>query len=248
MEPIVTPGLVLREVKYKESDRILAILTPGMGVISAIAKGSLRLKNKLFSACGLFCYSEFTLFPGKNLYTVDAAEVKTVFHGLSASVETMSLAMYLAETALMIAPSNTEAEPVLRLLLNSFYLLSEGKAPLRQVKAVYELRLFSECGFLPQLLCCKGCGLYNGKDFFLDVQEGTLLCADCAAKAGKKTNLDPGALYAVRHICLAEDQKIFSFRISDQSGRKLAQLAEQYALVHLEGAPKSYTFLKTVLP
>ena len=61
-------------------------------------------------------------------------------------------------------------------------------------------------------------------------------------------NLDPGALYAVRHICLADDAKIFSFRISEQSGKKLAQLAEQYALVHLEGAPKSYAFLKTVLP
>ncbi len=248
MDPIVTPGLVLREVKYKESDRILTLLTPEMGVISAIAKGSLRLKNKLFSASGLFCYSEFTLFPGKNLYTVDDAEVKTVFHGLSASVEAMSLAMYLAEMAAMIAPSNEESGRVLRLLLNSFYLLSEGKAPLRQVKSVYELRLCSECGFLPQLLCCQGCGLYDGKNFYLDVQEGTLLCADCAAKAGKQVNLDPGALYAVRHICLADDAKIFSFRISEQSGKKLAQLAEQYALVHLEGAPKSYAFLKTVLP
>ena len=55
---LVTPGLVLREVKVGESDRILTILTPEHGLISASAKGSLRLKSKLFSACGLFCYSE----------------------------------------------------------------------------------------------------------------------------------------------------------------------------------------------
>lgn len=57
MEAFVTTGLVLKETRYKESDRILTILTPELGVISAAAQSSLRLKSKLFSACGLFCYS-----------------------------------------------------------------------------------------------------------------------------------------------------------------------------------------------
>ena len=43
----------------------------------------------------------------------------------------------------------------------------------------------SECGFLPQLVCCRDCGTYDAGDaFYLDVQEGYLLCADCAAKLG----------------------------------------------------------------
>ena len=99
MEAFVTTGLVLKETRYKESDRILTILTPELGVISAAAQSSLRLKSKLFSACGLFCYSEFTLVPGRNMYTVREAEVKNVFHGISSSIEGMSLAMYMAEMA-----------------------------------------------------------------------------------------------------------------------------------------------------
>ena len=82
MEAFVTTGLVLKETRYKESDRILTILTPELGVISAAAQSSLRLKSKLFSACGLFCYSELTLVPGRNMYTVREAEVKNVFHGI----------------------------------------------------------------------------------------------------------------------------------------------------------------------
>lgn len=31
MDTIVTPGLVLKETRYKESDRILTILTPELG-------------------------------------------------------------------------------------------------------------------------------------------------------------------------------------------------------------------------
>jgi len=248
MDAIVTPGLVLREVKYREADKIITLLTPQHGVITALAKGSLRLKNKLFSACGLFCYSEFTLFPGKNMFTVDEAQVKNVFHGLSASVEAMSLSMYLAETVVTLEPTGDEAASVLRLLLNSLYLLSEGRYSPRQIKAVFEFRVMSECGFLPKLLCCAGCSKYDGGAFYLDLNEGELLCADCAQQQGKQPNLDAGALYAVRHICLVEEKKIFSFTLAPASLRRLAQTAEQYALIHLDKPLKSYEFLKTVLP
>ena len=247
-EPFVTSGLGLREVRYKEADRILTILTPGLGVISACAQNSLRLKNKLFSACGLFCYSEFVLVPGRNMYTVREASVMTMFRGLSDSLEAMGLAMYLAEMASSLSPVGKEADKELRLLLNCLYMISEKKADLRVVKSVFELRTMSECGFLPQLLCCKSCGAYDGPSFYLDAEEGFLLCSDCAAKAQKTCNLDAGALFALRHICLVEDKRIFGFRISMRSLSKLADAAEHYALTHLDKPLKSYDFLKSVLP
>ena len=232
MDTIVTPGLVLKETRYKESDRILTILTPELGVISASAQSSLRLKNKLFSACVLFCYSEFVLLPGRNISTIEG----------------MSLAMYLAEMAAALSPTGEEAAKELRLLLNCLYMISEGKTDLHVVKAVFELRTMSECGFLPQLVCCKICEKYDGPAFYLDPQEGILLCEDCAKKAGKTCNLDMGALYALRHICLVEDKKIFAFKISVGSLAKLSAVAERYALTHLDKPLKSYDFLKSVLP
>ena len=79
-------------------------------------------------------------------------------------------------------------------------------------------------------------------------EEGCLLCESCAQKAGKKCNLDAGALFALRHICLVEDKKIFGFRISVGSLAKLSTAAEQYALTHLDKPLKSYDFLRSVLP
>ena len=144
---IVTPALVLREVKVGEADRILLLLTPEQGLISASAKGSLRLKSRLFSGCGLFCYSEFTLYEGRTMYRVDEAQVKNTFFGLRESVEGMALAMYLAELTAALAPTGKEAQVLLRLLLNSLYLLSENKRPLGQIKAVFELRAISRSFF-----------------------------------------------------------------------------------------------------
>ncbi|MFR6374326.1 MAG: DNA repair protein RecO [Subdoligranulum sp.] len=89
---INTMGLVLRAVRVGEADQILTVLTPGNGVLSASARGSLRLKNKLFSACGLFCYSEFAITLGRKTNFIDSAAVSKVFHGLSKTVEGTALA------------------------------------------------------------------------------------------------------------------------------------------------------------
>ena len=146
---VATTGLVLRQVKVGEADRILTILTPDLGVVSASARGSLRMKSALFSATGLFCYSEFTLTSGRSHYFVDTAQVKKVFHGISASIEGMALASYMAEIAAELSPAPPEADAQLRLLLNCLYMISERHYPCAQLKAIYELRALTLAGYMP---------------------------------------------------------------------------------------------------
>lgn len=240
-------GLVLRQVKVGEADQILTILTAEAGVISASARGSLRLKNKLFSACGLFCYSEFTLTAGRSTYFVDNAQIKQSFHKLGQSVEGMALAVYLAEIAVSLSPAPPEAAEHLRLLLNCLYMISEGKRPLAQIRCIYELRAMSMSGYMPDLVACDSCGKYDGGAFRLEPHEGRLLCAECAQKVNRGTNLDAGALYALRHICLAEDAKLFNFTLKEGSQKHLSRVSEAYLLAHLENPLKSLDFLKTML-
>lgn len=244
---VATTGLVLRQVKVGEADQILTLLTPELGVVSASAKGSLRLKNKLFSASGLFCYSEFSLTSGRSHYFVESAQVKKVFHGVCESVEGMSLATYMAEIVLSLSPAPPEADAQLRLLLNSLYMIGQKKFPLCQLKTIYELRAMCMAGYQPNLLACSECGKYDGGEFYFDPVEGNLLCADCADRARHIPNLDTGALYALRHICLAEDRKLFSFTLAPASLKNLSRVSEQYVLAHLEHGLKSLDFLKTVL-
>ena len=241
-----TTGLVLRATKTGEADQILSILTPE-GIISASAKGSLRLKNKLFSACGLFCYSEFTLFEGKTMYTVDEASVQNVFFGLHEDVESMALAMYCAEIASILSPVGEEAEEHLRLLLNTFHVLCEKKCPPRLVKAAYELRALSQSGFLPDLVACADCVRYEKDIYCFDVPTSRLFCAQCAEKRGLAPNLGYAALQAMRHIVYQEDGRIFSFRVGEESLRQLSAVAEQYVLQCLDDRPRTLPFLQTVL-
>ena len=48
-----TRALVLREVKYKEADKILTVLTEDEGKLTVSARGVMRRGSKLAAACQL---------------------------------------------------------------------------------------------------------------------------------------------------------------------------------------------------
>ncbi|BFJ83961.1 DNA repair protein RecO [Ruthenibacterium sp. CLA-JM-H11] len=243
----ITKGLVLRATKTNEADRVLSILTPEQGIISAMAKGALRLKNKLFSGTGLFCYSEFTLFQGKSMYIVDDAQVQTVFYGIHDDMENMALAMYFSELTSVFSPVDEEAKEMLRLLLNSFYLMSEHKRSSSFLKAVFELRALSLAGYMPDLVACADCVRYEGGPFYFDKQTSKIFCSDCAGKRGEICNLDPSALAAMRHIVFSSDEKLFSFTLGKESEKRLGKVITDYLNTCLDKPLKTADFLNTIL-
>ena len=59
MEKVLN-GLVIREVEYRESDKILTLLTES-GKLTVTARGAKKPTGKNLSLASLFCNSEFTL-------------------------------------------------------------------------------------------------------------------------------------------------------------------------------------------
>lgn len=240
-------GLIVKEVKLGEADRIITVLTPSNGIIQASAKNSLRPKSKLFSALGLFCYSELVLFEGKTMYRVDEATPIEVFFGIRSDIEAVSVAAYIAEILQILCPVGEESEKLLKLALNSLYMMSENKMQPGLVKAVFELRSLSESGFMPDLIACDSCGIFEGEKFCFDSSASRLLCEKCAGYQNKYTNLNAPALAALRHIVLSEDDKLFAFTVKSDAERLLKKAAEEYFLNNIDYPPKSLSFLKSIL-
>ena len=245
--PIATMGLILRQIKVGEADRILTILTPDLGVISASAKGSMRLKNKLFSATGLFCYSEFSLTSGRSHYFIDTAQIKNVFHGISATVEGMGLASYMAEIAAELSPAPPESEAQLRLLLNCLYALSKLDLPESQVKAVFELRAACLSGYTPDLTGCHVCGSQTPERF--DLSAGMLECRNCRSPEsnGIRMPVPPSVLEAMRYICYCDSKKLFSFQAGEDTLQQLSEVTEAYLATQLERGFSTLDFYKSLL-
>lgn len=240
-----TMGLVVKEVKVGEADRILTLLTERFGLIKASARGARNLKNRLFSATGMFCYAEFTLFTQKGNYYVDEAALQQNFFGLRNSVEALSVAAYIAELLCALQPHRPEeVHELLRLALNSLYVLCNGPTDWRQVKAVFELRAVSEAGFRPDLVACTACGRYEDKaGFWFDKKNGRLYCSRCCEGQCHDPDTPLSVVTAMRHSIYADLKKIFSFTLSADSLRRFYECSEEYVRFQLDRPLKSLDFL-----
>ena len=134
-------ALVLREVRYKEADRILTLLTDTDGKLTAKARGALRKSSRTAAATQQLTYAEMTLFGNRGRWTVNEATVKEPFTGLREEMERLALGAYFAECMEAFSVEEQPEPALLQLGLNSLYALSHGLYGQEKIKAAFELRL-----------------------------------------------------------------------------------------------------------
>ena len=145
----IVRGLVIRAVDYKESDRILTVLTDRLGKVTVSARGARRKGSRLAPAVQLFAYSEMTLFAYGGRFRLDEAETLEQFSGLRRDLDSTALASYFAEVLSTEAEEAAPHPDVMRLALNSLYALARGGWELWRVKAAFELRYAALSGYAP---------------------------------------------------------------------------------------------------
>lgn len=276
MNELVTEGVVLRQVDYKESDRILTLLTPEHGLITVSARGVRSIKSKNSPAVQLFSYSEFELMQKNARYSLRTAYLKDGFFTLSSDIQRYALACYVAQTLLhFCTEENNEVEPF-RLALNVFYALANAKEkPLSLIKAAYELKLCTVCGFMPELGGCCVCGkplshepIPDG-DFLIDgkyrysLMESGLICKNCYEKAHPPLSeasafanapipkdytraLSATAARAAHFVVTSPLSRFLSFRLHEADATGLGELAEQNLLFLAERGFDTLKYYKSL--
>lgn len=244
---VTTRGLVLREVRYKEADRILTLLTADQGKITVKARGALRKGSKMAAASQALCYSEFTLFGNRGRWTADEGSTQEQFLGLREDIAQLALGTYFAELLDTVCPEEQPAGPALQLALNALYALSRGIYTPEHVKAVFELRLLCLEGFQPEVEVCGVCGRPDIDGHMFSPASGMIHCAGCApGAAGASVALDGETLAAMRHIVEAAPKKEFSFAVPEESMERLGRATELFVRYQLDKNFYSLDYWKSV--
>ena len=161
-------------------------------------------------------------------------------------LKALALCSYFAQIAIETAPDNEESSEYVSLLLNSFYLVESEKKSFDFIKAVFEMRIMTLSGFMPDLLLCSRCEKELLGDTFFSISQGSGTCSDCHGKNEGGIILPPPCLYALRHICLSDQKKIFAFDIGAKNLKVLCNFTEQYLLFQLGRGFKTLDFLKSL--
>lgn len=249
MAHLVTRGLVLREVNYKESDKILTILAEGQGKRTVKAQGCRRKNSPLAAPAQLLVYSEMTWFDYQDRWSLKEANTLNEFRGVREDIGKLALGSYFAEVAETVAEEGLETPGLLSLVLNSLYALDKLDFPLEQVKAAFEVKLCCLAGYEPLLDACAVCG-EEPKEPRLNLSEGVLHCARCREELGEvgiSMPLDAASLAALRHVAYGEAKRLFSFRLEGESMARFTGAAESFLLTQLERGFRTLDFYKGLM-
>ncbi|WP_294465121.1 DNA repair protein RecO [uncultured Ruminococcus sp.] len=242
-----TEGLIIKEQNIGEQDKLVFALTKSNGVIKAFVRGAKNIKNQKCASTSLLSYSRLTIYKGRDSYIIGDAQTIRIFSKLRSDVKKMCLAQYFCELALTICPREQKAEPFLSLILNSLYLLGEEKRSAELIKPCFEMRLASMAGYMPDLRMCRECGEYCPDTMYFLPKLGMLECAACHVKNGEiAVELNPSTLTALRHTVYADDDKLFSFSLSEQGLEVLNQASESYLKYRFEKDFKTLTLYKMI--
>ncbi|MCI9508979.1 MAG: DNA repair protein RecO [Angelakisella sp.] len=243
-----TRAVVLSAKSLEEHDRLVVLLTQDLGVVTAYAKGARRQKGTMASATEQLSYSAFQLFQNRDRTFVDKAEAETIFFSIRQDMDRLALASYFCQLCRELIPEADTQPGYLHLMVNTLTLLDRGTIPLNQLKAVFELRLLTMSGYMPDLVACAVCGDLPGEALFFAPAAGVLYCGEHCPREGLTplVPLAPGVFQAMRHILYSDFDKLFSFRLGAESLSQLAAASEAYLLAQVERVLPALNFYKTV--
>lgn len=171
-------AIVLRRRNWRETDRILTILSPTLGRKNVVAKAVRSAKSKLASHLDLLTVSQIMLTEKEDLPTITSAEGRQVFSNFHTDYQRYRLACHMAK---IIEKSTVEDLPQREL----FILLTDGLTSLDNGEEIGKIWLF----FLARLsliqgvgqtkFVCQQCGKSLEQGAYWQEDGSNLYCAEC---------------------------------------------------------------------
>ncbi len=118
MRNFKTEGIVIKRRNYKDSDRVLTILTKTHGKIYVRASGVRKITSRRAGHIELLNHSTLTLYQGNSYPILTEASTINNFTDIKSDLNNIGLALHLCELIDGLCPENQENYRV-------FYLLKE---------------------------------------------------------------------------------------------------------------------------
>jgi len=246
LNSIKSKGIVIKEVFYNDTDKIITLLLKDYGKISVSAKNARSIKNKLFSGTSLFSYSEFVLYKGHKYYYINELQLIKSFYDLRKDLDKIAYASYFVEIVEKYTMENVVCNDIMILLLKSLNSLLKNVIPVKLTARIFEIKFLQLNGFMLEINNCHKCKRIipeSTKKYF--DYEG-LLCSECAEKELSKIEVSNAVIYTIRYILTSDFKNLFNFNIDNEVLVLLTLITSKIISYHLNIKLKTYNFIKEI--
>ena len=233
MKTVKTKGIIIAEKIMSDFDKMLTILTPNMGKIECVAKGSRRPKSLLMAGTQFLCFGDYMLYKGGENYSMNSCETIELFYNIRTDLDKLKYAVYITKIINDVTTENQNNYKILQLYLNTLYVISNTDKDLEFVTSIFRLRLLSIIGYRPEIEECKTCKEKENLTKF-SIRDNGFKCTACGKQDKGAIDMSETTKDAIRYIILSDAKKIYSFQVPKESIEELKIISKLYLTEKLE--------------
>lgn len=218
---IKTDALMLRAIDYNENDKILTLLSPDYGKITAGIKGVKKANAKLKFAAQPFCFAEYVLAKKGDKYTVINCSECESFYDLRTDICKFYAANAALEGANVLTFDGDASGEIFSALIKTLSDMCSGEERLPLIK--FLIFALASSGYSISTENCAVCGSsLNGRDKLrFDMDTGVFTCFDCGKGVGAS-----GVTYNV--LRKAVDKSFMEEFITGDGEKRALKLLKEY--------------------
>lgn len=198
MQTAKVMGIVARASDYRESDRVLTLLTAEHGKLTVTARGCRRQKSELLAGAQLFCYGEYVLREINGVQTLSQCALLECFYDIRTDYDRLAAAAAALRCCEEVMQKGQPAKELFALIYHTLAFLSYGTAPPVDTLICFLVKFLHLAGYGPATTLCANCGASTFGTGRFNRDCGAV-CGDCAEKLGGSAVL-PLTLEAMRRM------------------------------------------------
>ena len=234
-------GIVISEVDYKESSKIINVFTKEDGIIGVLARGTKQIKNNLSGVSSKLTYGYFHLkYKENGLSTLIEVDVLDKFKNIRRSLDLTTYSLYLLELSTMVYKHEPN-DDIYPILIASLKKIDAG-FDYQVISIILELKLLDYLGIKPVIDHCVTCG--NKFDIVtISSYRGGYLCKNCYHG---ETISNIKTIKLLRMFYYVDIDKISKLEVADNIKQELLAFIDDYYDRYSGLYLKSKEFLKNL--
>ena len=234
-------GIIVSEVDYKESSKIINIYTKDEGIIGCLARGSKRIKSNLSGVSSKFTYGYFHInYKENGMSTLMEVDIIDNFKNIKKDIERISYVTYITELVTQVFKHENNKN-IYNLYIDSIKKINDMFDPM-VITNILELKLLDNLGIRPVIDSCVSCGNLNGI-VTISSYKGGYLCQNCYHN---EKIVHTKTIKLIRMFYYVDIAKIEKIDISDTIKSEINEFIDDYYDRYSGLYLKTKTFLKNL--
>ena len=234
-------GFIINETPFKETSKIINVLTKEYGIIGIMCKGAKSMKSTLRAVTTKYTYGLFHVyFKEDKLSTLVSVDIIDNLSNIKTDLTLISYTTYISELVTQVVKQG-EYEEVYDIFIQTILKLNQGLDPLILTN-ILEIKMLDYLGVSLNLDSCNKCG--NKTNIVtIDGDIGGYVCKNCMTN---EFIVKPNTIKVLRMYYYVDIKSISDLKISEETKIEINNFLSRYYDRYTGLYLKSKNFLEQI--